>query len=210
MTNFTKRAEQVSAQEFDISGGNLALDFANTISRRRSEQPVEHLLSYSHLIRWANQAGIISSAEANRIIRRTENNSKQTAKALQEVIELREAVFRMFSAIAVNRRPPSHAFHVLDLAFKNLSRKSELTWASSGAEWRWADEDDNPEKILWEVVRSCLDLLMSNERERVRECEAEACAWLFMDHSKNQSRRWCDMKVCGNREKVKRFYRRNR
>jgi predicted RNA-binding Zn ribbon-like protein len=210
MTNFSKRAEQVSAQEFDISGGNLALDFANTVSRRRSEQPVEHLLSCSDLIRWANQAGIISSAEANRIIRRAENNSKQTTKALQGVIELREAVFRIFSAIAVNQRPPNHAFHVLDLAFKNLSRKAELIWASSGAEWRWADEDDNPEKILWEVVRSCLDLLMSSRRQRVRECEAETCAWLFMDHSKNQSRRWCDMKVCGNREKVKRFYRRNR
>jgi predicted RNA-binding Zn ribbon-like protein len=210
MTNLSKQAEQVSAQEFDISGGNLALDFANTVSRRRSEQPVEHLLSYSDLIRWAKQAGIISSAERNRILRRIENNPKQAAKALQDVIELRETVFRIFSAVGADQRPPSHAFHVLDLAFKNLSRKAELIWTSSSAEWRWADEDDNPEKILWEVVRSCLDLLMSRERQRVRECEAETCAWLFMDHSKNQSRRWCDMKVCGNREKVKRFYRRNR
>jgi predicted RNA-binding Zn ribbon-like protein len=60
------------------------------------------------------------------------------------------------------------------------------------------------------VLHACAGLLTSRKRNRIRECQADNCAWLFMDHSRNQSRRWCDMKVCGNREKARRFYRRNR
>ncbi|MCU1298061.1 MAG: hypothetical protein JWO91_2339 [Acidobacteriaceae bacterium] len=209
MANLLQQA-RVAVQEFEISGGNLALDFANTVSRRRSDQVEELLCSYPDLIRWARQAGILSSAEANRISRRAEDHPELAAKVLQHAIEFREAVFRIFSAIAAHRTPLDSDLQILTVAFKNLSRKAELAWTSNGPDWRWTDQGDSLEKILWVVVRSSLDLLMSSEKERVRECEAETCGWLFMDHSKNQSRRWCDMKVCGNREKAKRFHRRNR
>ena len=46
------------------------------------------------------------------------------------------------------------------------------------------------------------------ERARVRICEAPDCEWLFYDTSKNRSRRWCDMRQCGNRMKARRHYRR--
>jgi predicted RNA-binding Zn ribbon-like protein len=201
---------QASLREFEISGGNLALDFANTVSKRRSDQIEEHLRSYPDLIRWARQAGIVSSADANRISSRTEGHPAEAAKVLQHAIKLREAVFRIFSTIAAHRKPSNSDLQILTAAFQDLSRKAELIWTSTGADWRWTDLGDNLEKILWVVVRSSLDLLMSSDKDRVRECEAETCGWLFMDHSKNQSRRWCDMKVCGNREKAKRFYRRGR
>jgi predicted RNA-binding Zn ribbon-like protein len=168
------------------------------------------LCSYCDLIRWAKQAGIFSSSDANQISRRAEDYPTQAAKVLQHAIELREAVFRIFSAIAAHHRPLNSDLQILSLAFQNLSREAELAWTSKGADWRWRDQQDSLEKILWVVARSSLDLLMSSGKERVRECEAETCRWLFMDHSKNQSRRWCDMKVCGNREKAKRFHGRNR
>jgi predicted RNA-binding Zn ribbon-like protein len=209
MANLIQQA-RVAVQEFEISGGNLALDFANTVSRRRSDQIEEHLCSYPDLIRWARQACIISSAEANRISWRAEGHPTQAAKVLRHAIELREAVFRIFCAIAAHQRPLSSDLQILTVAFQNLSRKAELIWTSKGADWRWIDQGATLEKILWVVVRSSLDLLTSSDKDRVRECEAETCGWLFMDHSKNRSRRWCDMKVCGNREKAKRFHRRNR
>jgi predicted RNA-binding Zn ribbon-like protein len=64
--------------------------------------------------------------------------------------------------------------------------------------------------MLWPVVRSAAELLTSDELGRVRECAADNCAWLFLDRSKNRSRRWCDMAVCGNRDKVRRFRQRSR
>jgi predicted RNA-binding Zn ribbon-like protein len=205
-----KAAEYRSGGEFDISGGNVALDFANTVSRRLSKQKREHLLSYSDLIRWAKQAGIVSWAEANRISRRADACPHQAASVLRAAIELRESVQGIFSAIAAHHEPPREPLRALSRALQRSHRKVELKWTGKGAVWDWNGEPDSLQKILWPVLEACVGLLTSREGKRIRECEADNCAWLFMDHSKNQSRRWCDMKVCGNREKARRFYRRNR
>jgi predicted RNA-binding Zn ribbon-like protein len=205
-----RNAEHRSLREFDISGGNVALDFANTVSQRLSKQKQEHLLSYSDLIRWAKQARVISSSDADRISRRADAHPRRAARVLRAAIELRESVQGIFSAIAAHQKPPSDHLRVLSLALQRGHRKVELKWTVKGAVWDWKDEPDSLQKILWPVLRACAGLLTSKERNRIRECEAGNCAWLFMDHSRNQSRRWCDMKVCGNREKARRFYRRNR
>jgi predicted RNA-binding Zn ribbon-like protein len=205
-----KAAEHKSLREFDISGGNVALDFANTVSQRLSKQKQEYLLSYADLIRWAKQAGVISSTEADRISCRAVTHPRQAATVLQTALELRESVQGIFSAIAAHQEPPREHLRALSVALQRLHRKVELTWTWKGAVWEWNDEPDSLQKILWPVLHAGAGLLTSRERKRVRECEADNCAWLFMDHSKNQSRRWCDMKVCGNREKARRFYRRNR
>src|ERR687888_470126 len=73
--------------------------------------------------------------------------------------------------------------------------------------WSWADAAVRLDAPLWPLVRLAAELLVGPELERVRECAAGDCRWLFLDTSKNRSRRWCDMKSCGNRAKVRRFYR---
>ena len=68
-----------------------------------------------------------------------------------------------------------------------------------------------PERVLWPVVWSAANLLTSRILERVGQCaDDRGCGWLFMDLSRNRSRRWCDMKDCGNRDKVRRYYARKR
>jgi predicted RNA-binding Zn ribbon-like protein len=62
--------------------------------------------------------------------------------------------------------------------------------------------------MLWPIASSAADLLTSERLKKVRLCEAKTCTWLFLDESRNHSRRWCDMKVCGNREKARRHYQR--
>ncbi|MBI4413448.1 MAG: CGNR zinc finger domain-containing protein, partial [candidate division NC10 bacterium] len=76
--------------------------------------------------------------------------------------------------------------------------------------WRWTGDGQRLDRMLWAVTRSAADLLTSGELAAVRECEAETCAWLFMDRSRNRSRRWCDMKACGNRAKARRHYERKK
>jgi predicted RNA-binding Zn ribbon-like protein len=60
--------------------------------------------------------------------------------------------------------------------------------------------------ILNPLIRSAADLLVSDELKRVKRCGDPACGWLFLDTSRNKSRRWCDMSDCGNRAKASRFY----
>ena len=76
-------------------------------------------------------------------------------------------------------------------------------------EWAWNDSDA-PTSPLWPVLRSAADLLTSDELRLLRECAAETCTWLFLDRSRNHSRRWCAMQVCGHRAKARRHYRRKR
>jgi len=49
-------------------------------------------------------------------------------------------------------------------------------------------------------------LMMSDAMDRIRACGVETCRWLFLDTSKNHTRRWCNMRVCGNRMKARRFH----
>jgi predicted RNA-binding Zn ribbon-like protein len=64
--------------------------------------------------------------------------------------------------------------------------------------------------MLWPVVRDAADLLTSKELNRVGRCADERCGWLFVDTSRNRSRRWCSMESCGNRAKARRHYRKSR
>ena len=66
------------------------------------------------------------------------------------------------------------------------------------------------EWVLWPIVQSAADLLTTESLDRVRLCKAEDCGCLFVDASKNRSRRWCAMSDCGNRAKVRRHRQRLR
>jgi predicted RNA-binding Zn ribbon-like protein len=64
--------------------------------------------------------------------------------------------------------------------------------------------------MLWPIVDAAADLLVRGEPERIKTCGSATCGWLFLDLSRNRSRRWCDMKDCGNRAKARRHYARRK
>jgi predicted RNA-binding Zn ribbon-like protein len=82
--------------------------------------------------------------------------------------------------------------------------------SGGGFAWEWYEVDGALDLPVWIVARSAADLLMSADLTRVRKCASEKCDWLFLDASRNRSRRWCDMAVCGNRAKARRNYARRR
>lgn len=118
---------------------------------------------------------------------------------------LRETIFGVFSAAARRAAPSPAALGVLN---EHLRVLGHLRLARGGSAYRWFWEDEGGDVLdrpLWPVVRSAAELLTSDRLDRVRRCSADECDWLFLDRSKNGSRRWCDMTVCGNRSKVRRF-----
>jgi predicted RNA-binding Zn ribbon-like protein len=136
--------------------------------------------------------------------------SRRAAAALRLAIRLREALYRIFSAAAAGRLPADADLRLLNaMAAEALSRQW-IVHRDRGFVWEWRQAGSDLRRPLWPVVRSAVELLTSDERRGVRECASPTCSWLFLDHSRNHSRRWCDMKVCGNRAKARRFYRRAR
>jgi predicted RNA-binding Zn ribbon-like protein len=196
--------------QFDLSGGHLALDFANSISRRDSpEKTVEHLNNYRDLISFARQTGTVTSHLAVMLEREAASHSRSTAQALRTFIALREAIFRAFLSPANGKPASSQDVELIDKAATNALQHRHIVHANGAYEWRW-DAQPELERIMWPIAQSAAELLTAPELQQVRECEARDCYWLFLDNSRNRSRRWCSMDACGNREKARRHYHRQR
>jgi predicted RNA-binding Zn ribbon-like protein len=198
--------------QFDLMGGQLALDLANTVSRRDDpERRREHLESYRDLLAFMRQSGIVSARQAGELSGYAEQHGSFARKSFLEAIRLREAVYRAFSAIAQGKSATTADLDLItEFAVKALQHRV-LSRADGGYRWQWQQTGNNPlDRILWPMSQAAAELLTSEQLRIVRFCEAPDCEWLFLDHSRNRSRRWCDMKSCGNRQKAQRHYRRSR
>jgi len=202
--------DDAAEYSFDLSGGAPCLDFVNTVSDRSTE-PIEHLTGYPRLVAWARQAGQIDGATATRLEAVAADRPLAAQEVLDRARRLREALFALFAAAAAGRRADGDGLAAINAELPLATARRRL--ARDGDGYRLADDPDAEPALdapLAPVVRSAVELLTSDELDRVRECAADTCRWLFLDHSRNHSRRWCDMKVCGNRAKVRRHYRRQR
>ena len=195
---------------FDLSGGSLCLDFCNTISRRKvPARSTDHLGSYDDLVSFAEQSKILLPKQADELRAHARRRGSEAREILRRAISYREDLYRAFSALAEGKPAASdelqqiNDFAVVALGHRRLARvDGHYCWA-----WQWNNKDPL-DSILWPIAQSAADLLTSPELATVRICEAPDCAWLFLDQSRNRSRRWCDMKVCGNRQKARRHYQR--
>lgn len=201
--------QQPATFEFELSGGALCLDFINTVGDRPRRQ-AEHLREYSDLLSWSRQAGLVDPQDADRIARRARETPRLAARVFSEAIDLRECLYRIFSALAAGDGPPAEDLEQLNAGLATSLVHLRVARSRAGFGWRWDDAQDAFDQMLWRVVHSAADLLTSREASRVRECASETCSWLFVDRSRGHRRRWCDMKTCGNRAKARRYYQRRK
>ena len=198
----------VSAPEFELTGGDLALDLANTKSRRLTPAPREDLREYGDLVTWGVLAGAIDEDEAKALRALAARSPRAARAALDRARSLREAVFQVFAAVAGGDPVPPPALERINGALGDALGRLRLQEIGDDVAWSWAGEPEL-DRVLWPVVRAAAQLLTGPERHLLRVCGARDCAWLFLDRSRNGTRRWCDMAVCGNREKARRFQKRS-
>ena len=197
------------AHPFDIDGDELCLDFANTASFHLAPQPNEHLKTYLDLAAWGFQASLYSEAEYHALLERAKREPQQADRAFSRALELREAIFRIFTALAQTAPLEKTDIDTLNRHLQSgLAHASIQPGNSASFNWEWDSKDDALERMLWPVARSAAELLTNPERlARVGQCQDDrGCGWLFIDTSKNHSRRWCSMESCGNRAKAMRHY----
>ncbi|HKR02387.1 MAG TPA: ABATE domain-containing protein [Pyrinomonadaceae bacterium] len=198
---------------FELVGGRVCLDFVNTLNGSRDTgETEEKLTGYEELISWGRQAGLVKEREARELLREAARNPKEARAIIERARELREAIYRIISAATHDRAPVRADLAVLNGELARAMAQSEILNTAEGFVWDWSEggKDVSLDRVLWPVARSAAELLTSEEMRRARVCEADDCTWLFMDLSKNRSRRWCDMKYCGNRAKSRRHYERKR
>jgi predicted RNA-binding Zn ribbon-like protein len=194
---------------FEQTGGALCLDLANTVNNRLTAAR-ELLGSYEDLLAWAEQAGVVTAEEGAALRSEAARRPADAQAALEGARALREAIFAAFSAVARGQAAPAGALAMLDAALGPSLARRRIEVGGGRFTWGWRLGDGALDALLAPVVESAAALLTSADLSRVRECESETCGWLFIDRSRNQSRRWCDMSVCGNRAKVRRHYARTK
>ena len=193
-----------------LVGGRLCLDFANTRGWRHSEQPEEHLACYDDLVTWCGHVRIVSDDDGQRLRDRANDHPTHAASMFGRTIALREAMYGTFEAIGLAQAPNAADLHVINDELGRALRHLRVARSDGCFAWEWARSTVPLDWLLWPIVRSGAELLVSEDVARVRECAGDPCGWLFLDASKNHSRRWCDTRDCGNRVRVQRHYARKR
>ena len=193
----------------ELYGGLLCLDFANSADARGTAEIEENLFGYADLLRWSELAGLTGARDTDRLRRLAAGDPAAAAAAYRTAIELREAIFRVFAGIARGTEPASADLAVIQRAYASAMSTARLTPTGAGYDWHW--DDLGLDRPWWPVARSAIDLLTTGPLDRVKVCASEVgCAGLFLDTSKNRSRRWCSMQACGVEVKVQRQTQRRR
>lgn len=181
-----------------------ALAFVNTLSGRPTPAPSESLVSYDALVTWARDQRLLSPAAADRLHGLARKHPHQAALVLGRARELREALHGVIEATEAHRPPPAPALETLGRSLAAAYAHGRLVPHDGRLQWTY-EGDDDVDRVVWEIAHATGRLVLSPRLARVRACAAGDCGWWFLDDTKNRSRRWCDMKLCGNREKIRRF-----
>lgn len=186
----------------DLVGGAPALDFANTAA-----DGAERLNSVDDLLAWAAHAGTADAVTLERCRAELRCDPVAAAGLFVDARGLRDALIRVGAALAAGGHPaPEDLAAVRPLAAATVATSELAPTADGSAYLPRFDHGDVRAALLGPIVWSAVTLLLAGGFERLKQCPS--CHFLFFDRSKNNSRRWCDMSVCGNRNKLQSFRRR--
>jgi predicted RNA-binding Zn ribbon-like protein len=197
-------------EPFEFVAGALCLDFVNTVGSHGFEQAREKLSTYSDLVRWSKEASLIDDGNTLELLAFSEANPGGASKVLEEAREFRETLFRIFGALQRKQSPDPSDLAALNETLRKFPIRLEVR--SQGDNFCCSREiaQITDEWPLAAVAWSAADLLISDQVHHVRQCADAKCGWLFVDTSKNHSRRWCSMGDCGSQAKARRYYQRKK
>jgi predicted RNA-binding Zn ribbon-like protein len=187
-------------RHFRRVGGHLALDFVNTLGGDKRTADDEYLFGYADLLAWSAAGGLIDAATAGRLERAARRRPAAAGAALAAALGLRGALDAVLRARLAGRPPRAADVDAVRAAAVDALGHARLEPGPDGFAWVWRGAA--LARPLWPVAHAAVGLLRSGDLDRLAECGH--CRWLFLDHSRNRSRRWCSMNACGGREKMRR------
>jgi predicted RNA-binding Zn ribbon-like protein len=192
-----------STNPFEWSGGHPALDLVNTLDERPLPSPIENLVTYRDLTRFAALAGLIDQRTAASLQRQ---GSRSGPLVVKRARKLREHLHDVLAASHAKRPARQSDLDALSAAIQAAHAARALVASPSPGlmSRRWSPALA-PEIPLHACSLAIERLLVDEERKRIRKCGASDCAVYYLDTSKGQRRQWCSMDNCGNREKQRRW-----
>lgn len=214
-------ALELNTKKFKLVGGELSLDFVNTVSgwERPPVKPLkdahrytflkEKLSDYKDLIAWSLKTKLITEESAENLLEIAGQKPDEAEKVLKRAIGLRHSIYHLFISAIENRISESADLKRLNDELAVSRRHQQLSGGGSGFSFEWTNHEEALDSVLWQISESAATVLITGDLTRVKQCGGHDCRWMFLDTSRNRSRQWCDMKDCGNLAKVRRFRRKS-
>jgi predicted RNA-binding Zn ribbon-like protein len=191
-------------EPFKLHAGHPALELVNTLDMRFSAQTVDLIPTYKDLLRLTTQLQLLTAEQARKLARTV--GEEEARRVLASTAELREALAKVLYGRIDGTRSAAGQLQILEQQFHAAAQHRRLLAGESQLEWSWSGVEREAEIPLWMLAQAASDLLISSDAELIKDCGDPTCRWLFLDVSKNHTRRWCDMKTCGNRMKARKHH----
>ncbi len=193
-----------------LIAGEICLNFINTVDWRAGSNPEDRLKTYADLIGWSRTAGLVDQTVAKSLLRKAHGKPRAAAAVMKRARSLREVIYGIIMSTLQEQAPNDSDLETFNGALTSAQRHQRVASHGGRLQWSWKEPDQKLDAVLWPILRSAADLLTSDARKRIGQCEDDrGCGWLFLDKTKNHSRRWCSMRDCGNRAKARRHYQRS-
>ena len=192
------------AETFRCPGGALCLDFCNSGQNAREPSGTESIAGFPDLVDWLEAAEAVTRDQAARLRRGAAASPRAAAQVWGRAMKLRDALFRVFNARAEGRAIAREDLSIIEAEHARAASFARLSRDGDGYRWTLDPSAAALDAAMQPLVESAASLLTSAKMERLRRCGNSTCYWLFIDETKNHSRRWCEMASCGNVVKVRR------
>lgn len=191
-----------------LNGSVLCLDFVNTIHDRINEPDRDYWVTHVHLLQWALKTGSIRSKDYEALLMHFKSKPARGPKLLKESIRLRELLYRIFHSISSGKKIAGGDLKDFNVILSKCLSHLRLKAHDKGFSQSWQLKPGESMIIFVPVIYSAYELLLSDRLSMIKECSN--CGWLFLDTTKNGTRRWCSMSTCGSIVKAKEWYHRNK
>jgi predicted RNA-binding Zn ribbon-like protein len=196
-------------ETLELDGGILCLDFVNSV-RNRFENPFyEFIITPDDWLLWSRRTQICDPSTEQKLDKYISENGDKAITELNRIIRVRETLYRIFRKTAQKEQPLIKDIRYFNkeltfsFRFLNLEINDSLETIPT-----WNYKKPDLIYLLLPILKSAYELLTSGLKDHIKECPN--CGWLYLDKTRNKSRRWCNMKTCGNTEKTKKYYYKSR
>jgi predicted RNA-binding Zn ribbon-like protein len=191
-------------ENLELDGGCFVFDFINTVNTRKPTPEFEYLNTFEDFLAWSTKVGLLREKRLKTLRKLALVKRKLAAEELCNAIDVRENFYRLFSAIAAGKSPDAAVVNAFNERLSLAFQKIHMRINAATAEPRFNNDVVSLDEPLNSIFKSAFDILTGEDFQRIKECPR--CGWLFLDTSKNGKRRWCNMNVCGSREKSLDYY----
>lgn len=183
-------------KKISLDGGLLCLDFINTVSDYTEDEPINYITNEQEWLTWLKRVKLIEEDFCE-----LEANSFNIA----QILSVRDTLYKLFASYVRQKIIQKKILSLFnkDLKWMNkhlkfISQENEITEILDYNRF-------SANNYLLPIIKSAKDILTSKQLKNINECPN--CGWIFLDKTKSSTRRWCNMKACGNKIKTQKYYR---